>query len=172
MTHAFQPSIRALVGMAALGAACSSTSLGAPPKALSAARARNPDGAALYARECAACHGKSGEGLSTAPEVMGPTALPPFARSDDSMTNSLQLQTDIERERLQPPGEPSRPVFRNAEDVFNYVSKWMPLPKERIGSLKAEEYWAIVNYLLIANGSPVPSSGVNAANASTVPLHD
>jgi len=153
-----------------LGVACASTPLGAPPKALSAARARTPDGAKVYDRECAGCHGKHGEGLSSSPTVMGPSALPTFARSD-STTHSLQMQPDADRDRLQPPGEPTRPALRTAEDLFAYVSKWMPLPQERIGSLKPEDYWAVVNYLLIANGSAVPASGVNAGNASTVPIH-
>src|SRR5687768_11350410 len=122
-----QSRLRAVLAIASLAAACSSTPLGAPPKTLAAARARAPEGAALYARECAGCHGGRGEGLSSAPSVMGPSALPIFARGDTRM-NSLELEDGIEKEGLETPSEPTRPAFRTAEDLFAYVSKWMPLP--------------------------------------------
>ena len=165
-----QPRLGAVLAIATLAGACSSTSLGAPPKTLAQARARTPEGAALYERECAGCHGRRGEGLGSTPSVMGPSALPTFARSDSRIVG-LELPDSVDREGLEAPGEPTRPAFRTAEDLFAYVSKWMPLPHERIGCLEPEEYWAVVNYLLIANGSPVPANGVNAGNASTVPVH-
>jgi mono/diheme cytochrome c family protein len=171
MNRSRQPRLGAvLLAIASLAGACSSTPLGAPPKTLAAARARTPEGAALYERECSGCHGSRGEGLSSAPSVMGPSALPTFARGDSRM-DSLELPNGVEREGLETPSEPTRPAFRTAEDLYAYVSKWMPLPQERIGCLEPEEYWAVVNYLLIANGSPVPANGVNAGNASTVPVH-
>jgi mono/diheme cytochrome c family protein len=165
-----QTRLGALLVIASVTGGCSSASLGAPPKTLAAARARTPEGAALYDRECAGCHGTRGEGLSSTPSVMGPAALPTFARGDSRMDGPV-LDSALEKEGEQPPGEPTRPAFRTAEDLFAYVSKWMPLPQERIGCLEPEEYWAVVNYLLIANGSPVPANGVNAGNASTVPVH-
>src|SRR5688500_9291185 len=161
-----QTRLGAVLAIASLAGACSSSSLGAPPKTLAAARARTPEGAALHERECAGCHGRRGEGLGSTPSIMGPAALPTFARGDSRM-DGLQPESSLEKDGVRPPGEPTRPAIRTAEDLFAYVSKWMPLPRERIGCLEPEEYWAVVNYLLIANGSPVPASGVNAGNAST-----
>jgi hypothetical protein len=47
----------------------------------------------------------------------------------------------------------------------------MPLPKSVAGTLKPEEYWAIVNYMLVANGVAVPAGGVSEANAKSLSLH-
>jgi hypothetical protein len=46
----------------------------------------------------------------------------------------------------------------------------MPLPQARIGSLKPDEYWAVVNFMLVAHGVAVPAEGVNESNAKNVPL--
>ena len=45
-----------------------------------------------------------------------------------------------------------------------------PLPQARVGSLTPDEYWAVVNFMLVAHGVPVPPEGVNASNAKNVPL--
>ena len=145
------PSILFLMAGLVAGA-CGASQQGATPRALSAARSRAPEGARIYDQQCASCHGERGEGLSSSPSVMGPTALPVVAAATSA-------------------GDSTRPAFRSAEDLFAYVSAWMPRPSERIVSLSPEEYWAVVNYLLIATGAPVPASGVNAGNASTIPVH-
>jgi hypothetical protein len=44
----------------------------------------------------------------------------------------------------------------------------MPLPKSSAGTLKPDEYWAIVNFMMIAHGVPVPAEGVTEANAKSI----
>jgi cytochrome c len=60
--------------------------------------------------------------------------------------------------------------FQTAADLFEYVSREMPLPKAKAGSLSAEDYWAVVNFLLVGRGSALPEGGVNEANAASVAL--
>jgi len=60
--------------------------------------------------------------------------------------------------------------FHNAQDVYDYVSSRMPLPASRAGTLEREAYWAIVNYLLIAQGVAVPAGGVRESNAKAIAL--
>ncbi len=88
---------------------------------------------------------------------------PTYAEGDPAATAGQHPSGDASE-----PGEPVRQPFRTAEDLHAYVKEWMPLPKDRIGSLKDEDYWAVVNFILIANDSAVPPNGVNAGNASTV----
>jgi hypothetical protein len=46
----------------------------------------------------------------------------------------------------------------------------MPRAPEKPGSLQPEEYWAIINFMLIAHGVYVPPGGVSAQNARSVKL--
>ena len=66
------------------------------------------------------------------------------------------------------PGMATRGPFRTAQDLYDYVSVRMPQPKNSAGTLKPDEYWTIVNYMLIAHGVAVPADGVNATNAKTI----
>jgi mono/diheme cytochrome c family protein len=149
---------------AALTFSCGGAQTGAQARSVTDAKKRTPEGARVFERQCAGCHGTRGEGGS-APPLMGPSALPMYALGDPAATAGQQ-QIDEASE----PGEPVRQPFRTAEDLHAYVKEWMPLPKDRIGSLKDEDYWAVVNFILIANESAVPPNGVNAANASTVEI--
>lgn len=148
---------------AALTFSCGGAQTGAQARSVADAKKRTPEGASVFERQCAGCHGKSGEGLGSAPALMGPSALPLYAPGDPAATAGQQPSGESSE-----PGEPVRQPFRTAEDLHAYVKEWMPLPKDRIGSLKDEDYWAVVNFILIANESAVPPNGVNAANASTV----
>jgi mono/diheme cytochrome c family protein len=166
---------RSLIGTAALVAsalfaACAATPLGATETGVNAARQKAPQGADVFARECASCHGRRGEGLSAAPNIMGAGALPLYAR-DPSTTGNVALQAQQQQQQnLRPAGQQTRQPFRTADDLFEYVSHWMPLPQARVGSLTPDEYWAVVNFMLVAHGVPVPPEGVNASNAKNVPL--
>ena len=149
--------------------ACSIPPLGATDTGIAQARAKSPPGAELFDRQCASCHGRHGEGLSTAPSIMGSGALPIYPRDDTASSNpaftaSSQRQNDAARV----PGQVKRQPFRTAQDLYEYVSTRMPLPANSAGTLKPEEYWAIVNYMLIAHGVAVPAEGVTEANAKTV----
>jgi len=150
---------------------CTVTPLGATDDGIAKARAASPPGADVYERECASCHGKHGEGLTTAPAVMGAGALPTFPRDDSSSSSgTFATSGQIQGDAARVPGQSKRDPFRTAQDVFDYVSSRMPMPKARAGALKPEEYWAIVNYLLIANGVAVPAGGVSEANAKSVAI--
>ena len=150
---------------------CTVTPLGASDDGIAKARIQSPPGADMYDRECASCHGKHGEGLTTAPAVMGAGGLPTYPRDDSSSSSStFATSAQIQGDATRVPGQSKRQPFRTAQDVYDYVSSRMPLPKSRAGTLKPEEYWAIVNYLLIANGGPVPAGGVTEANAKSVAL--
>lgn len=161
--------------IAALGlvlGACSTTPLGASEPNLANAQQKAGPGAELFGRECGSCHGKRGEGLANAPAIIGSGALPVYPRDQSLSTNpalsnaAAQQQQDASR----PPGAPSRDPFRTAQDLFAYTSTKMPLPKSRAGSLKPEEYWAIINFMLLAHGSSVPDGGVTADNAASVQI--
>jgi mono/diheme cytochrome c family protein len=150
--------------------ACATTPAGATDANLAKAKSQASQGADVFARECASCHGERGEGLARAPAIIGFGALPLYPRdsaSSPAFTDPAQLQIQAQS---RPPGVASRDPFRTAQDLYNYVSTRMPLPKSRIGSLKPEEYWAIINFLLTAHGSKVPEGGVTPSNAGSVPI--
>lgn len=153
------------LGLAAV--ACATTPLGSTETNYGKA-ARLP-GADIYGRACAGCHGQRGEGLAQSPPVMGAGALPLYER-DPSTTSNPAFQDIAEQQRKQslPPGADTRGAFRTAADVFKYVSREMPLPKTKAGSLTPQEYWAVVNFLLVGHGSAVPASGITEANAASV----
>jgi mono/diheme cytochrome c family protein len=156
-------------GALLLALGCSTTPLGATPENLS--KAQQHPGAEVYRRDCSTCHGQRGEGLASNPSVMGPGALATYAR-DPSTTSNPALQDLAEQQRKQslPTGADVRGSFKTAADVHRYVSQQMPLPKSKAGSLSPEDYWAVVNFILLGHGVAVPAGGVNAANAASVPL--
>jgi mono/diheme cytochrome c family protein len=139
---------------------------------LARARSAASAGAALFGQQCASCHGERGESSGTAPRVLGPGALPEYPRARD--VNADPSTGDPEFLRLQaqsrPAGAPWRDPFRSAQDLYNYVSKNMPLPQKKAGSLSTEDYWAIINFMLQAHGVATPPNGVTADNASSVKL--
>jgi hypothetical protein len=148
--------------------ACATTPAGATDANLAKAKNQASQGAGIFARECASCHGERGEGRARAPAIIGFGALPLYPRdsaSSPAFTDPAQLQIQAQS---RPPGVSSRDPFRTAQDLYNYVSTRMPLPKSRVGSLKPEEYWAIINFILTAHGSKVPEGGVTPSNAGGV----
>jgi mono/diheme cytochrome c family protein len=130
---------------------CSATPHGASDSGIARARCTAAPGADAFDRECASCHGKRGEGLGNTPPIMGPGALAEHAPASAA-------------------GQPPRGPFRSAQDVYDYLSLRMPLPKPVAGTLSPAEYWAIVNYMLLAQGVVVPPGGVTEANAKRVSL--
>jgi mono/diheme cytochrome c family protein len=153
-------------------AACTVTPLGATDTGVAAARAKSPPGADLFDRECASCHGRRGEGLTLAPAIMGSGALSKYSRDDTSSSSpAFATNATTQNDLTRVPGRSKRGTFVTAQDLYDYVSTRMPLPKSNAGTLKPEEYWAIVNYMLIANGTPVPADGVTDANAKSVTIN-
>lgn len=103
-------------------------------------------GKALYAENCASCHGANGEGKG-APAMIGKTALP-----------------------LDPPGSAKKrkTPFKTAADVFAFSQKTMPT--DAAGSLKDAEYYAIVAFDLKANGIDLGGKKLDASNAASINL--
>ncbi len=112
--------------------------------AADSARQAVPAGAAVYDRECAGCHGKSGEGIGKTPAVMGEGALP--LKGADGHHGP----------------------FRTAQDVFDYVKREMPLPESKAGSLSDQDYWAVTAYMLAGSGRKLPGGKLNAETAQGV----
>jgi hypothetical protein len=161
-----------LVLALAIVSACAGVTRGATDVNLARARTTSHDGALLFAKECAPCHGQRGESAGNAPFILGEGALPEYPRERNITANpaagdpaALRLEA-----RSRPLGAPWRDPFRTAQDLYNYVSRNMPLPEKMAGTLKPEEYWAILNFMLVAHGVSVPESGVNRENAKTVKL--
>jgi len=154
-------------------AACTSTPRGATPADLAKATSAVPAGSLAFDEHCASCHGHRGESVTgAAPSILGVGALPEFPRERD--LNADPAAGDPELLKLQsqtrPAGAPWRDPFRTAQDLYRYVSKNMPLPADKAGTLSAEQYWSIVNFMLQAQGVSVPPEGVTESNASSVKL--
>jgi mono/diheme cytochrome c family protein len=155
-----------------LAAGCAGRQRGALPENLSKARDAAPSGFALFKASCAGCHGQRGESVGRAPRILGPGALPEYPPEQNVNADPAAGDPELLRLRAQtrPAGAPWRDRFRTAEDLHRYVSKNMPRPAEKAGSLPSDDYWAIVNFMLIAHGVEVPPGGVNSQNASSVKL--
>ena len=158
----------ALCGLVWFG--CAVTQMGATAGDLARAQDQAGQGATVYANECAKCHGQRGEGSGGVPALLGPGALPEYPRNvggsgDPLLTDPQQLQIQAQ---TRPAGAASRDTFRNAQDLFTYTSTQMP--KGHAGELKPADYWAVVNFVLAAQGASLPAGGVGPANAGTIPI--
>ena len=161
-----------LVAAVALGVACAGSLRGATSADLAKARTGSPKGSALFKQHCAGCHGERGESVTGAPRILGEGALPEYPRERAHNVDPASGDPELLRLKAQtrPAGAPWRDPFRTAHDLYGYVSTSMPLPEEKAGSLSAEEYWAIINFMLVAHGVQVPPEGVTAQNAKAVKL--
>jgi cytochrome c len=106
------------------------------------------EGGKLFAKHCARCHGDAGQGGKKAPPVVGKDALP-----------------------LDPPkgAKLRKAQFHTAQDVAEFVSTKMPANKP--GSLKPDEYYAILAFDLKANGVDVTGKKIDPASAAQIKLH-
>jgi len=152
--------------------ACAATQRGATDANWAAANSKATQGSKFFEQKCASCHGQRGEGI-TAPAIIGYGALPEYPRQSNLASNAaLNDPSELQlREWSRPAGTPKREPFKTAQDVYNYISQRMPL--REAGSLKPEEYWSILNFMLLAHGAPVPAEGISASNAASVliPAH-
>jgi hypothetical protein len=158
----------ALCGLAAIG--CAVTQMGATPADLARAQDQAGQGATVFANECAKCHGQRGEGVGSAMDILGPGALPEYPRGagssgDPTLTDPQQLQIQAQS---RPAGAAWRDNFRTAQDLYNFTSSQMP--KTKPGQLKQDEYWAVVNFILAAQGANLPKGGVGPSNAASIPI--
>jgi hypothetical protein len=156
-----------LCGLVLLG--CAVTQMGATAADLARARDQAAAGATTFAGECARCHGQRGEGLAGAPSLLGRGALPEYPRAggsgDPAFIDAQQLQIEMQ---ARPAGAAWRDPFRNAQDLFSFTSTHMP--KEHAGELKQGDYWAVVSFLLAAQGATLPAGGIGPANARSIPI--
>jgi cytochrome c len=157
-----------LCGLAWLG--CASTQTGATADDLVRASGQTSQGAATFTNECAKCHGQRGEGLASAPMILGSGALPEFPRSTGSATDMTVMDPQLIQIQAQtrPAGAASRDPFRNALDLYSYTAKHMP--KARADELKESDYWAVVSFMLAAQGATLPPRGIDASNATSIPI--
>jgi len=161
-------------GLASLGfglasLACATTPLGAQPADLARGRDQFLQGGTVYANECATCHGARGEGLASAPAILGAGALPEYPRTagagDPTITDPQLIQIAAQ---TRPQGAAWRDPFRNARDLFTFTTTH--LPKSRASALKEADYWSVTSYLLAVQGASLPPGGVDPANAGSIPI--
>ena len=97
------------------------------------------EGAKLFAKNCAKCHGNAGQGTKKAPAVVGKDALP-----------------------LDPPATAKvrKTQFHTAQDVAA-VRRRRRCRRNKPGSLTADEYYAILAFDLKANGVDVSNKKID-----------
>jgi len=101
-------------------------------KGLPAGRGTHAAGATLYARQCASCHGAKGEGMATFPRLVG--AEP----RDFSFVRDFRLHKTIGN------------YWPYATTLYDYINRAMPFTAP--GTLKPDEVYSLVAYLLAENG--------------------
>jgi mono/diheme cytochrome c family protein len=151
--------------------ACATSSVGATDADLARGRSSTSDGAGLFAGECASCHGRRGQGFRDAPAILGPGALPEYPR--DNPTSGMPGVQDLEQaevdQRTRRAGAGIRAPFRNASDVYGFVSVHRN-PRFKTPAAKASHDWALVTFLMAANGANIPDEGLTPENAGTVTI--
>ena len=153
-----------LCSLAWLG--CARTTRGATVEAVARARDQSAQGAAVFAAECAGCHGQRGEGLGGAQAILGPGALPEYpststAVGDPTITDPMLIQIQAQ---TRPAGAAWRDPFRNAGDLERFLT--IHLPKSRAAELKEADYWAVVGFIFAVQGATLPPGGLGPTNAS------
>jgi mono/diheme cytochrome c family protein len=125
-------------------------------------------GAGLFETQCASCHGEHGEGRGNVPAIMGPGALrrqPPV----DTLSQTTNAGSDGQRGALRPPSpDQGRPEFVTAASLHSYLVYHMPKIERQ--PMTEADYWAVVQFMLIAHGSEVPEEGVSAANGARIAI--
>jgi hypothetical protein len=81
------------------------------------------------------------------------------------MSDPQQLQI---QQNTRPAGAPWRDPFRNADSLYGFVSTH--LPKSRADALHPDDYWALLTFMLSAQGAQLPPEGVTTTNASSIPI--
>jgi cytochrome c553 len=156
-----------LCGLVALG--CAVTQMGATTSDLARAHDQAGQGETTFANECAQCHGQRGEGRGDAPAILGTGALPEYPRDTGSsgspLTDPQLLQIEAQ---ARPAGAAWRDPFRTAQDLYEFTHTHMP--RGHAGELKPADYWAVLGFLLAAQGASLPTGGIGPANASSIPI--
>ena len=109
------------------------------------------EGKAVYAAKCASCHGDAGQGMPPAyPQLVGKDP------TDFSFDNDFKIPHTIGN------------YWPYATTLYDYINRAMPLTAP--GSLKPPEIYAVVAYLLAANGVIADSAVMNAQTLPAVKM--
>lgn len=169
----FLCALGALGAVGAVGAVglsgCATTQRGATPEEIVRARAQSGQGATVFANECASCHGQRGEGLASAPAILGAGALPEYPRASTTAADPAMVDPQLLQMRAQtrPAGAPWRDPLRNAQDLYAFTKTHVP--KSRAADLKDPDYWAVVSFMLAAQGATLPAD-LGPGNAPSIPI--
>jgi cytochrome c5 len=161
-----------VASLGSLSAACSPTPAGASDANLAQAKSRAAQGSALFEKSCAVCHGPRGEGLAGAPLIIGANALPRYPR-DQSGVQLYQDPNQVQRQNQQRvPGMASRIEFVTAQNLLDYLELHVTQVKKPAGApdLNEGDLWSIVNFVLIAHGSEIPTGEITPDNADSVQI--
>lgn len=118
---------------------------------LPAGRGTVAEGAALFATQCASCHGKKGEGMAPAyPAIIG----------RDSAAENFRFALDPKLTHT------IGNYWPYASTVFDYLKRAMPLATP--GSLTNDQAYALTAYLLAANAVIPDTATLDAASLRAV----
>ena len=104
---------------------------------LPAGRGTATEGAAVYAAQCASCHGAAGEGQGAFPKLVQPAALDSASRDSFPFDRDFKIPKTVGN------------YWPYATTLYDYVHRAMPYAAP--GSLSPDETYAVVAYLLAAN---------------------
>lgn len=149
-------------------AACAAVQIGASDADLESARSRALHGATVFHEQCATCHGQRGEGRGAAPSILGAGALPRYQRAGTLDTYATEPGAQQAPAAAATPTR-GRPELASALDLHSYLAGHMPQVAQG-QRLTSDDYWAVVNFMLLAHGASVPEEGVASANAANVRL--
>ena len=112
-----------------------------------------PEGAAIYARRCAVCHGRTGtEGEAPA---KGRRTGPPLVGGQGTLNSPQPVRT-------------IGSFWPFATTIWDYLNRAMPLFEE--GSLQPAEVYALTAFLLYRNGIIQESDVMDAQSLPKVPM--
>lgn len=143
--------VATLAGLLALSAALLAGAAGVAD-AFTDMQARG--GTTVYKHQCERCHGVNLEGKDDsfrglrAPKLTGPGALPCKPRSYQKLR-----QHD----------------FKTLKDVYDFVSATMPA--DQPASLSSAEYWNVLAFVLLKNGTAPDNNRLDAGSSKHVVLH-
>jgi cytochrome c len=104
------------------------------------------EGAAVYAAKCASCHGPKGEGMPPNPKLVGRAPADFSFASDPTQVKTVGN------------------YWPYATTLFDYTRRAMP--QNAIGSLTADETYAVIAWVLAENGI---IAGTDVMDANTLP---
>lgn len=118
---------------------------------LPAGRGSVAQGAAIYAAQCAVCHGRNGEGQGMFPKLIGAQPRDGFPFGSD-----VKLVKTIGN------------YWPYSTTLFDYIRRAMPLTAP--GSLKPDEVYGLVAFLLARNDIIADNAVVDARTLPTIKM--